>query len=228
MTEDTTIVTERLKLVQDDPSVVSVIAFHPVYRHGERPLTVGARRESLRGFAAVVFRIRPVVMNALRGTDLDALDVVLVDADAAPSARTALRVSPRSSRRSSRRSRRFRAPRDPRRPALGDPSCRPSRLGQRRRKPGVSRSVSGLLSSALAAAFAYAASALLRLRRQVGAAKQLGQYTLVEKLGEGGMGTVYRAHHALLRRPTAIKLLHPTARARAAALRSPVSSARFS
>jgi len=47
------------------------------------------------------------------------------------------------------------------------------------------------------------------VRKSALTAKRLGQYELIQEIGRGANGMVYRARHALLRRPVAVKLLNP-------------------
>jgi len=47
------------------------------------------------------------------------------------------------------------------------------------------------------------------LGTDVSRAREMGSYKLVELLGRGGMGEVWRAEHRLLARPAAIKLIQP-------------------
>lgn len=47
------------------------------------------------------------------------------------------------------------------------------------------------------------------VRKSAVAARRLGQYVLVQEIGRGANGMVYRARHTLLRRPVAIKVLSP-------------------
>lgn len=64
----------------------------------------------------------------------------------------------------------------------------------------------GLTALSLVAAL-LAGFTLWRLQRQSGKLQRLGAYTLERQVSDGGMATIYLARHALLRRPTAIKIL---------------------
>jgi serine/threonine-protein kinase len=72
--------------------------------------------------------------------------------------------------------------------------------------------VRGLLEAVLwsvaASAVATVASRVIYgLQEKANQARYLGQYALEERIGQGGMGEIYRARHAMLRRPTALKIM---------------------
>ncbi len=65
-------------------------------------------------------------------------------------------------------------------------------------------------SAALVAGASVAVTWLLQnLRTQLRQAQRLGNYVIERELGKGGMGDVYVARHALIRRPVAVKVMRP-------------------
>lgn len=69
--------------------------------------------------------------------------------------------------------------------------------------------VVGICMAAAAAIAVYGSHRIEVLRREAVEARRLGPYRLSHKLGEGGMGEVWRAEHRLLKRPCAVKFVRP-------------------
>ncbi|UCC81789.1 MAG: protein kinase [Gemmatimonadota bacterium] len=79
--------------------------------------------------------------------------------------------------------------------------------------------VDGFIGLGIMAIVAYTVSrTLYSLRKTVHQAKRLGNYYIDEELGSGGMGQVFRARHALIRRPTAVKVMQPAGEQEQAAI----------
>jgi len=67
-----------------------------------------------------------------------------------------------------------------------------------------------LFTTYLCAGLAFLISrSVYKVGRSLKKAREIGSYQLVESLGEGGMGEVWKAKHRLLVRPAAVKLIRP-------------------
>lgn len=73
------VVSSRIKLVQEKGQQAGVLIFLPIYRNGLPPHTVEERRLNLAGYVVGVLRMGDVVEGILKKSDLEGIDLRLVD-----------------------------------------------------------------------------------------------------------------------------------------------------
>ena len=200
-----TVASERIRLIEDPPTIYSIAVFCPVFRRSE-----DGALAALRGAGAEVFRMPDIVTPAIQGALLHGMQVVILDTEGSRERRMLFESAPGAARAI----------------AEGERAAQHVRIDYADRKwifsfargpnyrSELSQAPWGALISGVALSLLLGITwsgvrQIRQLRGQVRAAQHLGKYTLIRKLGEGGMGMVWEARHALLRRPTAIKLLRP-------------------
>jgi serine/threonine-protein kinase len=181
-----------------------VALYSPVYREGD-PGSEAARRSALSGFTMAILRVAPLVGDAAAAVDTSSLGVVLRDPEAKQTPMLAQR--PRDATKLPRRA--------------GFDLDFPVQFADRHwvlnvftlpgaflppKRGAIAVASAGVLAALLGFVTATFLRTITRLRRQV---EKVGPYRLIARLGRGAMGVVWEARHALLRRPTAVKLLAP-------------------
>ncbi len=181
-----------------------VAAYAPVFREGD-PGSLEARIASLKGFTIAIFRVAPLVDKAASEVDASGLALSLRDTEAPKAPLLAERPQGVKSL--------------PHRDGFDLPFPVPF-AGRKWRLdvfplPGaflppkrgaIEAALLGILASLVGLVTLTSLRMISRLRRQ---AAKVGPYSLIARLGKGAMGVVWEARHALLRRPTAVKLLAP-------------------
>jgi CHASE1-domain containing sensor protein len=194
-------------LVEDEArhaTVPVVAAIAPVFRDGD-PGSQEARIASLKGFTLAVFRVAPLVDKAASEVDASGLALSLRDMEqpkAPPLAERPQNVAALPRRDG------FELPfpvlfagREWRLDVFALPNAfLPPKRG------AIEAAAAGVLASLIGLVTVTSLRTISRLRRQ---AEKVGPYRLIARLGKGAMGVVWEARHALLRRPTAVKLLAP-------------------
>jgi CHASE1-domain containing sensor protein len=181
-----------------------VAAYAPVYREGD-PGSAQARLAALKGFAIAIFRVALLVDKAASEVDASGLGLRLRDMEAPKAAALAERPPNVAG--------------VPRRAGFElafvvlfadgrwtlDVFALPGAFLPPRRG-AIEAALFGVLASFIGLVTLTSLRTISRLRRQ---AEKVGPYRLIARLGKGAMGVVWEARHALLRRPTAVKLLAP-------------------
>jgi CHASE1-domain containing sensor protein len=194
------------QLVQDAgrPDASSaVVVYAPVYAEGD-PGSKEGRRSSLRGFAVSIFRVGPLVDEAAAGGNASGLAIVM--RDLAGEKTPALERPPGAAAlpRRARFQLDFPVQFENRWWDL-DVFALPDAFRASTRG-AIGAASSGVLAALFGFVTVTSLRTISRLRRQ---AEKVGPYRLIARLGQGAMGVVWEARHALLRRPTAVKLLAP-------------------
>jgi CHASE1-domain containing sensor protein len=200
------VASQPFQLVEDTgkDSSPAVALYAPVYVEGD-PATVAERRAALTGFVLVIFRVAPLMESAASQADGRDIAYILRDAGAPSSptlAERPLRWSTLPRRDGFEK--KFDYDFVDRKWVLETVPL-PGRFEPSWRGP-IAAALIGLLTGVIGLTLWVALRLILRLKRQ---REKVGPYRLVRRLGRGAMGVVWEARHALLRRPTAVKLLAP-------------------